>query len=205
VDILGLYTMVFENGNDKGEKWNMAEVGLVFGSFSSVYEKLGPFVKLVNDARLKALRLPKACKYKEAWVEAVCTLANQMGAMNSDLRGGRVLTIIKKPISYTKKTGPKIAQSWFSFLNKPLWVMQLSIPPKQDFFSATPDQRRDSIFHELSHFYGTEDEPPFRIQNADYLEDIFSAESPSLRLAKQEFKDKYGEAGCPKDSRDDKY
>jgi RHS repeat-associated protein len=189
IDILGEYSLHFK-GN-----WKFSERVAVFQAFNGVEDQLPGFMSFIEDEVQKFEKVdPTCCPYSGEWLQALRKLLVQMKRQYSDMIGSQKLDLRKKSIPGVS------ARSMFDKKTRaPIWEIQISTAPEDDFFSQHLDENIGSIFHETSHYVGTEDENVPETENAHTLEKIFAFRPYDLSYPENAIARKYGyRAGCQK-------
>ena len=155
-DFLGEYSLNFKG------KWKPSEKDMVQQAFSQVQAQLSPFIAFVEKEIQKMEKVDgSCCPYKDEWLKALRKLLVQMRQEQKDLAGTKTLDI-------TKKSLPGIsAQAMFDKSgNVPIWEFQISTAKDVNFFNQPLSEQTGTIFHEASHYVGTEDQDVPETENA---------------------------------------
>jgi RHS repeat-associated protein len=160
VDFNGEYTLVFKG------TWTRPEISAVNSAFYDAGIKLSGFKKVIK-AKLDDLESDYACcPYREEFLKALTKLNAMMDLEWNQLAGGQELTIKKANIAAP-------AQALFNLVEDPIWVFEVSTSSQGRFFARSALERMVTIFHEASHYAGTEDKNVPDLENAHYLENLF--------------------------------
>jgi hypothetical protein len=111
-----------------------------------------------------------------------------------DIQGSQNLKVIKKALPTNID-----AQAMFDSNNNPIWEVRISSARGNNFFTRPVSRQQASIFHEASHYVGTEDQDVPDTEDAHSLENLFTAEHFSFRNWEYVVADKFGMLpGCCK-------
>jgi len=193
VDLFGLYSLFFD------ESFSPTEKLLVQKTFDEVTKWLPDFVTFIESKRNEfADDICGCCPYKDEFLASIDQLLTRMRSQLRAMQGTIRLTL--------KKTNePGIAaQVMFDKNDNPIWEVQFSTDPKLGFFTSTHKERIGTIFHELSHYEGLQDQDVPWLENAHNVEGMFKAKPFTWDpVPEQQFYRKYKlKKPCPRKSED---